>query len=413
MRTELQVIDTAALAAELGFAWGPADTAADGVPAAQPKAHADGPAAAGAAASQGSQAALLDQAVALLRRGETVAFPTETVYGLGANALDADAVARIFAAKGRPSDNPLIVHVSSVAMLESLLESDGNEDANRPRRLPAVYAQLVDRFWPGPMTLLVPASSKVPRTVTAGHATVAVRMPSHPVARALIERCGFPLAAPSANTSGRPSPTLAAHVMADLGGRIPLVVDGGACRSGVESTVVDGLRPVPAILRPGGVTYEQIRAVPGFENVTVYSKHFVDKLLEAAPTTPGMKYRHYTPNADVVLIEAVRGSEGAGDKPAQRRRLLAEAAQIRSVQQDCVLGVMRTGPAVDAADAVQDAVEVHLGSTAEDAARSLFMALRDLEARGCTVILVEGVPDEGHGLAVMNRVRKASSRAVQ
>ncbi|KAI8930061.1 DHBP synthase RibB-like alpha/beta domain-containing protein [Entophlyctis helioformis] len=380
------------------------------------------------------ETAKLDAAVALLRAGNVVAFPTETVYGLGANALDSSAVAKIFAAKGRPSDNPLIVHVSSVAMLETLLPDSCP-------RLPPVYADLVSRFWPGPLTVLVPRSDKVPAAVTAGHDSVAVRMPSHPVARALIERCGFPLAAPSANTSGRPSPTLASHVLVDLAGRVPLILDGGPCTSGVESTVVDGLRAVPAILRPGGVTYEQVRGAVGMEAVTVYSKHFTDKALEAAPTTPGMKYRHYTPNAEVVLFEAEAEAEAEAERDGERHTSggdhghsvvasVTDAAlgkgldsgkagngsAIQTATPGARLGVLRTGSAVTAcpADALQPAIgnveEEHLGDTAEEVARHLFRGLRDLEQRGCTVILVEGISDADHGLAVMNRIRKAASR---
>ncbi len=235
----------------------------------------------------------VQRAVATLQAGDVVAIPTETVYGLAANALSASAVGRIYAAKNRPSDNPLIIHISSLDMLAGLYPAGWE--------LPPIYEQLARELWPGPLTILVPRSPLVPDAVTCGLPTMAVRMPAHPVALALIAACGFPLAAPSANSSGRPSPTLASHVLDDLGGRIPLVLDGGPCTCGVESTVLDGLRSPPAILRPGGVTREQLVRYPGLEAVQTYRRDFVDEQLEAAPTTPGMKYRHYSPNAQVGL----------------------------------------------------------------------------------------------------------------
>jgi len=171
-------------------------------------------------------------------------------------------------------------------------------------KLPEKYIPVIHKYWPGPLTIILPKSSKIPDVVTAGQGTMAVRFPKHPIARALISLCGFPLAAPSANSSGKPSPTLASHVYNDLSGKIPLIIDGGACNLGVESTVLDGLRTPPAILRPGSVTYEKLKKVEGMEKIQVYRRDFVDKKLEQVPTTPGMKYRHYSPDADVVLIES-------------------------------------------------------------------------------------------------------------
>lgn len=236
----------------------------------------------------------IDKAVDCLKQGEAIGMPTETVYGLAANALDATAVSKIFAAKNRPQDNPLIVHVSSMDMLKSIMPNN---------TVPEAYLPIIRQHWPGPLTIILPTSDKIPSSVTCGHPTVGVRFPSHPVARGLIEACGFPLAAPSANSSGKPSPTLASHVYHDLQGRIPLILDGGSCDIGVESTVLDALRTPPAILRPGGLTYEALKAIKGMENLQVYRKHFVDKELEMAPTTPGMKYRHYSPEAMVILID--------------------------------------------------------------------------------------------------------------
>jgi len=237
----------------------------------------------------------LNKAAQLLKNGEVVAIPTETVYGLAGNALDKNVVPKIFKAKNRPSDNPLIVHISSLKMLKQLLPNG---------EIPERYIPVINKYWPGPLTIILPKSSKVPDVVTGGQQTMAVRFPKHPIARALISLCGFPLAAPSANSSGKPSPTLASHVYNDLSGKIPLIIDGGACNLGVESTVLDGIRTPPAILRPGSVTFEKLRVVPGMENVQVYRRDFVDKKLEQVPTTPGMKYRHYSPDAEVILIES-------------------------------------------------------------------------------------------------------------
>jgi len=263
----------------------------------------------------------LKKAAKLLEEGEVVAIPTETVYGLAGNALDKNVVPKIFKAKNRPSDNPLIVHISSLKMLKQLLP-DG--------KIPEKYIPVIHKYWPGPLTIILPKSSKVPDVVTAGQKTMAVRFPKHPIARALISLCGFPLAAPSANSSGKPSPTLASHVYNDLSGKIPLIIDGGACNLGVESTVLDGIRTPPAILRPGSVTYEKLRKVKGMENVQVYRRDFVDKKLEQVPTTPGMKYRHYSPDASVILIESNIHST---DETYEEKRKIYESA-LKELQSD-------------------------------------------------------------------------------
>ncbi|KAJ3175839.1 hypothetical protein HDU87_005667 [Geranomyces variabilis] len=348
--------------------------------------------------------AAIAKAAAILQTDQPVAFPTETVYGLAANALRPEAVARIFQAKGRPSDNPLIVHISSLEMLHRLLPPGV--------ALPAVYTNVIESVWPGPLTILIPRGPAVPLAVTGGHDTVAVRFPSHPVARALIAACGFPLAAPSANTSGRPSPTLAAHVLLDLGTRIPLVLDGGPCSGGVESTVLDGLATPPVVLRPGGITVEMLQTMPGLEHLRVYRRDFTDSAMEAAPTTPGMKYRHYTPEAEVVLFET------AGADAASRSRLRAavddEARRLATQDPPYHVGIMRTTsvPAIPDAPLPPQTQEIELGTVPAHVAQGLFAALRELEARGVAVILVEGVGEELEGLAVMNRIRKAASRVV-
>ncbi|KAL6764481.1 DHBP synthase RibB-like alpha/beta domain-containing protein [Haematococcus lacustris] len=262
----------------------------------------------------------LHAAAALLLADQVVALPTETVYGLAANALSVAAVARIYTAKQRPADNPLIVHGADMGMLRALYPPGW--------KLPSSYQAAVQAHWPGPLTILLPRSPQVPDIVTCGQPTMAVRMPSHPVARALIALAGVPLAAPSANSSGRPSPTTAAHVMEDLAGRIPLVLDGGPCSLGLESTVLDALRHPPVVLRPGGVTAEQLRRLPGLQGLLVYSKDLRDAALEQAPTTPGMKYRHYSPTAQVTLLDV---SGWPGSLAALR---VASAARMQSLLWD-------------------------------------------------------------------------------
>ncbi|RKP35326.1 DHBP synthase RibB-like alpha/beta domain-containing protein [Dimargaris cristalligena] len=338
----------------------------------------------------------LSRASALLRQDQVVAFPTETVYGLAGNALSASAVRRIFAAKNRPADNPLIVHISSLAMLRTLLP-DG--------RIPSVYEPLIRKYWPGPLTLLMPTSDLIiPSVITCGQPTVAIRFPAHPIARALIAYSGLPLAAPSANSSGKPSPTLAQHVWTDLRQRIPLIVDGGQCDWGIESTVVDGLRlgqptpVVPAILRPGGVTLEQIQQVPGFEQCQVYRKNFTDHRLEAAPTTPGMKYRHYSPRAQVILFEARPLNTSTTTDPSSP----ASIAQPKGLVGD---------PADDYATAHHQTAQ-HPSPTSQPSSKHLFRSFRDFDDLGVDYILVEGTSERDEGLAVMNRLHKAASRTV-
>jgi L-threonylcarbamoyladenylate synthase len=355
----------------------------------------------------------IDKAVEFLKQGEAIGIPTETVYGLAANALDESAVSKIFAAKNRPQDNPLIVHVSSIDMLKTILPNN---------TVPEIYLPVIRQHWPGPLTIILPTSSLVPTSVTCGHPTVAVRFPSHPVARSLIEACGFPLAAPSANSSGKPSPTLASHVFHDLQGRIPLILDGGSCDVGVESTVLDGLRSPPAILRPGGLTYEALKSVPGMESLQVYRKDFVDKELEMAPTTPGMKYRHYSPEAMVILIDP----KDQEDKTFNQKFDKAWKEQLEIVQRSGVgvskIGMLRTTQ--DGAAAVWETktmmdnniecISLQMGRHGhpEEVARGMFKGLRDLDSRAVDLIFVEGISEDREGMAVMNRLRKAASKVL-
>jgi L-threonylcarbamoyladenylate synthase len=357
----------------------------------------------------------IDKAVDCLKQGEAIGMPTETVYGLAANALDEKAVSKIFAAKNRPQDNPLIVHVSSINMLESIMPNN---------TVPEAYLPIIRQHWPGPLTIILPTSDKIPSSVTCGHPTVGVRFPSHPVARGLIDACGFPLAAPSANSSGKPSPTLASHVFHDLQGRIPLILDGGSCDIGVESTVLDGLRKPPAILRPGGLTYEDIKAVKGMENLQVYRKHFVDKELEMAPTTPGMKYRHYSPEAMVILIDR---KENEQDTTFNDKFDNVIKQQLESVKSTGVgiqkIGILRTThegePVIwETNTTTKDGVEcvsLQMGRHGhpEEVARGMFKGLRDLDEKAVDLIFVEGISEDREGMAVMNRLRKAASKTIE
>jgi L-threonylcarbamoyladenylate synthase len=345
-----------------------------------------------------------------------VAFPTETVYGLAGLALNTDAASRIFSTKGRPADNPLIVHVSSQSMLHSLLPPDF--------AIPPSYQILINAFWPGPLTLLFPSDpTKIPSIITANHATVAVRMPSHPVARALIAVSNAPLAAPSANSSGKPSPTRAEHVLRDLNGKIGLILDGGPCDVGLESTVLDGLHHDGdiRILRPGGITVEQIEEAlklghsgHSIPRVLVHRRDFVDNAIEQAPTTPGMKYRHYSPTVPVTLLRAT-SRPPTGANAISPSTLLASLKSSTVANPPLKVGLLAPSESVLAKMLLEDpAIQWHrytLGSLSELAviARRLFDGLLTLEQEGVDLILIEEVPEENEGLAIMNRVKKAAS----
>lgn len=320
----------------------------------------------------------------ILRAGGMVGFPTETVYGLGANALDGAACYRIFTAKGRPQDNPLIVHVSSPEDVELLTTS-----------IPPKAEKCLAAFWPGPLTLVLPKSGKIPNEVTAGLDTVAIRMPDHPVALSLIRAAGVPVAAPSANRSGRPSPTLGEHVMEDLAGRIEAVLDGGPCRVGIESTVLDLTADRPVILRPGGVTREELQAVLG-EVVTDPAL----KNTSLPPRSPGVKYVHYAPRGKVVLVE--------GPDEKVRARIKAELSLGRS--QGLRVGILCSAESAAIFAAEQPDYLNVLGPKHQPwrAAATLYHALRECDKRDIELILAETFAQTGMGAAVMNRLDKAS-----
>lgn len=338
---------------------------------------------------------LLKPAAEALKKGELVAFPTETVYGLGANALKPDAVASIFRVKGRPADNPLIVHVADPAGLEPLV----SEVTPLARKLLA--------FMPGPLTLVLRRSKQVPDLVTAGLDTVAVRMPDHPVARRLIELSGVPVAAPSANRSGRPSPTQAWHVLQDLDGRIPYLVDGGPCQYGLESTVVDVTGPKPVILRPGSITAAMILSVTGVSPV------LQDTADADVPRAPGMKYRHYAPKARVAIVDESTGPAIAAKirgliSNGKRIGVFACERLIREMGLSCIPVDAHTEKATVPADGACFSLVYGPEPDAEKAGQALFDALRILDSLGCDLIIAEGLPAEGIGSAYMNRLRKAA-----
>lgn len=326
-----------------------------------------------------------------IKANEVVAFPTETVYGLGGNALSNEAVEKIFAAKGRPSDNPLIVHISSVAQLDELTSD-----------VPAAAERLISAFWPGPLTLVLQKGPLAADGVTAGLSTVAVRMPDHPVATALIDAAGCPIAAPSANLSGRPSPTSAAHVDKDLNGRIAGIVDGGETGVGVESTVVDCTGETAVILRPGGVTKEQMEDVIGEVVVDPALLQYDESVqLEAddsgAAKSPGMKYKHYSPAAPLCLVEG----------PASFLQQVVDKRRNNGVK----VGILTTEERKNEYEA--DVVLV-CGSRSDlsTVARRLYGTLRTFDENGVEEIYSETFPAEGVGEAVMNRLRKAAGSRV-
>lgn len=324
------------------------------------------------------------EAAQLLQQGELVAFPTETVYGLGANALDPEAVPKIFEAKGRPSDNPLIVHVGTLSAVEPLCYV--NERARK----------LMDAFWPGPLTLLLPKKPIIPTITNAGLPSVAIRMPSHPVALALLRACGVPIAAPSANTSGRPSPTTAAHVLDDLDGKIPLILDGGPCEVGLESTVVDMTADVPTIVRPGGVTLEMLMTVLAKAKVADSVMRPLRK--DEKAVSPGMMYRHYAPKGQLTLVK------GEPDKVCEVCQMLYHEA-VTDGKKARVLAFEEHAPQYAGCEILT------IGSLArpETIARELFAALRRMDDEGVDVMLCEAVASAGIGLAIMNRMCRAAA----
>lgn len=313
----------------------------------------------------------------ILKDGGLVGIPTETVYGLAANALDSNAVKNIFMAKGRPQDNPLIVHIADIKDLNILVKD-----------IPETAIKLANEFWPGPLTIILNRSSIVPKTVSAGLDTVAIRIPSHPIARAIIRAAGVPLAAPSANTSGKPSPTTAQHVFNDLNGKIDAIVDGGTCNVGVESTVITLVGEKPKLLRPGKVTPQQIKDVLGDIEI---DKAVLGKLEKnIAPSSPGMKYKHYAPDSNVVIV---------------RGTFKNYANYIDKFDKDNSIAIC-----FDGEDKSLPIKCICFGSKDDSDAQAheLFNALRKVDNKGIDNVFVRCPSEDGIGLAVINRLLRAA-----
>lgn len=401
----------------------------------------------------------LKEAARCLRTSDIpVAFPTETVYGLGADATRSGSVNGIYAAKKRPSDNPLIVHVCDLEMLRNLLRggrgtTNGTESSVGSREddvVPSIYRPLIERFWPGPLTIILPNPEPSPLApeVTAGLRTFGARMPSSSLALSLIKIANVPLAAPSANASTKPSPTTAQHVKHDLDGRIQLILDGGPCQVGVESTVVDGLSEPPVVLRPGGLSMDELRSCPGWEGVVKgYKDHSEEG--KAAPRAPGMKYKHYSPKARVILYEATCTGASAGVDAKDFESCRAENGTTKGLRKIGIIRTQRwaqgaglpcrgfssTAPGDQANNATENGaatpdahpifqselineagevtgniLDIDLGKNSKGVAQGLFSALRELDLQGADIILVDGIKDESDiAEAVMNRLRKAAS----
>ena len=367
----------------------------------------------------------LQRAAHILAGGGLVAFPTETVYGLGGNALLKEASKQIYAAKGRPSDNPLIVHIADLPEIVPLIRG----------ALPPAARILAERFWPGPLTMILPKSDLVPFETTGGLDTVAIRMPSHPVARELIRLSGVPVAAPSANTSGRPSPTTAEHCLADLNGKIAAVVDGGSCSIGVESTIVDLSGDAPMLLRPGAITLEMLQTALS-EAVEVDPAVERPEAPDQHPKAPGMKYRHYAPKAPMVIVQSAYGTSGtehAQDGSNLREIWKRVALAAREAAEEQLAAGKKVGiicsdetfpfyfPEPDKAVLPKDGhvtegdLEIcSIGSRLDtrSIARNLFALLRDLDDRAVDYIVAEGIDPTKLGFAVMNRMKKAAGQHI-
>ena len=319
----------------------------------------------------------IEKAGEILRAGEVVAIPTETVYGLAANAYDGNAVSKIFKAKGRPQDNPLIVHIAQVETLSDLVAE-----------VPKAAEKLAAAFWPGPLTIILPKSEKIPDAVSAGLPTVAVRMPSHPVAHAVIEAAGVPLAAPSANLSGSPSPTNAKYVLDDMHDRIPLILDGGSSAVGVESTVITLATARPRVLRPGGITIEQLRALLGEVDVDDAVLHKLAEGVRAA--SPGMKYKHYAPNANVIIL---KGSLKKFTEYVNSHKTPNTFALVFDEEKDALnIPTLTYGRK----------------NYPSEQAHNLFTKLRELDERNAKTVYARCPQKKGVGLAVYNRLIRSA-----
>ena len=324
----------------------------------------------------------MDEAAAILRDGGLVGIPTETVYGLGANGLNEEAVAHIFEAKGRPQDNPLILHIPDASWLERYCKD-----------IPLTAYKLADAYWPGPMTMILCRKDIVPDAVTAGLDTVGMRCPAHPLCRAIIDAAGVPVAAPSGNTSGRPSPTTAQHMLEDMDGKIDAIVDGGPCSVGVESTIIDLTETPARLLRPGGITLEQLEAVLG----EVAVDPAVTRLMGAGeqPKAPGMKYRHYAPKAPVTVV--------TGDPQKSAEYIAAHASP-----EDGIICFDEFLPLFTRRSETRPVMDLGPAGDKEEQARHIFDALRSFDHTSVPAIWAQCPDATGIGLAIANRLNKAA-----
>ncbi len=320
-------------------------------------------------------------AAQVIIEGGLVAFPTETVYGLGANALNGEAVERIFKAKERPTNDPIIVHIETMEQLHLVAQN-----------IPPIVQVLADAFWPGALTLVLERCHLIPDSVTAGQETVAVRMPAHPIAQALIRQAGVPIAAPSANRFSRPSPTSAVHVMHDLAGRVDVVLDGGSTHIGVESTIIDLTKPVPTMLRPGGISLEELRQY--LPALAFRPQHILDT--DLAPS-PGTMIKHYAPNADV-LVYTGSGTHIWDAMRDKARALLADGHKV---------GIMLLDNDIMLFEGII-AQYVMLGKDDQAMASSLFSGMRELDAAEMDTIMVRAPEQVGIGLAIYDRLKRAA-----
>lgn len=325
----------------------------------------------------------IEEAGQILKDGGLVAFPTETVYGLGANALDEEAAAKIYSAKGRPSDNPLIVHIADFSDLEKIVEE-----------VPEEAKKLADAFWPGPLTMIMRKNEKVPYGTTGGLETVAVRMPNHDTALKMIRAGGGFIAAPSANTSGRPSPTMASHVAEDMNGKIDMILDGGSVGIGLESTIIDLSEEIPTILRPGFITQQMLADVIGRVEIDAA---LIDNNSKVHPKAPGMKYRHYAPKANMILIR------GEKEKVAQKIRQLVE----EELKEGRTPGILC---AEETAHLYPEGMIKKIGTLREELtiSRHLYGALREFDEEKVSSIFSETFETPVLGTAIMNRLMKAA-----
>lgn len=324
------------------------------------------------------------KAAAVIRNGGTAAFPTETVYGLGADALNPKAVKKIFIAKGRPSDNPLIIHICDI------------EDVFRlSLEVPPIAKKIIQKYWPGPLTIILKKSKLVPHITTGGLETVAIRMPSHKIARSLITESATPIAAPSANLFGKPSPTLAEHVLEDLDGKIDLLIDGGKTNIGLESTVIDLTSNIPVILRPGKISYEELRLLG---KIKLHKFLYGRKIKNLVHKSPGMKYKHYSPNAKIILVT------GSSKKCAVKISNLIKKYHEEKKR----VGVITTSKKTH----YKSDMTQFIGQDNNTIARNLFISFRKFDKKGIDVIIVKEIKDTNLGFAIMNRLKKAAYQTV-